>query len=628
MKKRIKKINIIFCIFCIFFVSCADENITKESVVEVFFTPTAIASSKVQLIPSPSPKTIPKKESSPILEKSKIKAESSTLYNSKKTYFIATDNDKEIFKYSEKHNNKLGLSIKIPIEWDEKKISNGFLLKHNHADFRIKHFENKNQSLLDFSQKYLGEIDQYVEKKRKLKSELIISEGNIGRAYYRFIFLINGINDFTIMTFSANPDFLDDYISVFDKIQNSISITHFDITKPEPTIFPTPTVTIFPTPTPTIFPTPTVTIFPTPTPTILPKKEYLYVDGDKIPSKTLAGTNICNERYVKSNFCIEILIYEGVSFEQEKIVLDGLDILTSKYFPNPSKLNVSWPMFGPSGGNLNYIGVILWNSKYSSREDIANDFCKFRTLTSGGPNIKTNPEECIDKHLQILGNNSAGDGLQKSPQVQDNGYFILLGDSVLQEPIQPSNSPPGAKFNDPRKVVAHEYFHSYQTSHAVRMRGGSDGASFEEVTNIGPVWLVEGGAEYAAIKAASVEGWMDWESQMRQRIENSKKILEQYPNFSIDDNSTRAQKAQNEAISQSLGHTLTYIISPWAISYAISLSSHDSVMIDYWEDLEEFGYEESFRKNIGISLEEFYLRFRNFKTKSTDDQMEIIIQQQ
>ena len=628
MKKRIKKINIIFCIFCIFFVSCADENITKESVVEVFFTPTAIASSKVQLIPSPSPTTIPKKKSSPILEKSKIKAESSTPYNSKKTYFIATDNDKEIFKYSEKHNNKLGLSIKIPIEWDEKKISNGFLLKHNHADFRIKHFENKNQSLLDFSQKYLGEIDQYVEKKRKLKSELIISEGNIGRAYYRFIFLINGINDFTIMTFSANPDFLDDYISVFDKIQNSISITHFDITKPEPTIFPTPTVTIFPTPTPTIFPTPTVTIFPTPTPTILPKKEYLYVDGDKIPSKTLAGTNICNERYIKSNFCIEILIYEGVSFEQEKIVLDGLDILTSKYFPNPSKLNVSWPMFGPSGGNLNYIGVILWNSKYSSREDIANDFCKFRTLTSGGPNIKTNPEECIDKHLQILGNNSAGDGLQKSPQVQDNGYFILLGDSVLQEPIQPSNSPPGAKFNDPRKVVAHEYFHSYQTSHAVRMRGGSDGASFEEVTNIGPVWLVEGGAEYAAIKAASVEGWMDWESQMRQRIENSKKILEQYPNFSIDDNSTRAQKAQNEAISQSLGHTLTYIISPWAISYAISLSSHDSVMIDYWEDLEEFGYEESFRKNIGISLEEFYLRFRNFKTKSTDDQMEIIIQQQ
>ena len=94
MKKRIKKINIIFCIFCIFFVSCADENITKESVVEVFFTPTAIASSKVQLIPSPSPTTVPKKESSPILEKSKIKAESSTPYNSKKTYFIATDNDK------------------------------------------------------------------------------------------------------------------------------------------------------------------------------------------------------------------------------------------------------------------------------------------------------------------------------------------------------------------------------------------------------------------------------------------------------------------------------------------------------------------------------------------------------
>ena len=341
----------------------------------------------------------------------------------------------------------MGLSIKIPNEWDEKKISNGLYLKHKHADFGIKHFGDNNQTLRDFSKKYLAEIDQYVEKNTKIQSELIISEGNIGRAYYRFIFLINGINNFTIFTFSANPDFLDDYMPVFDKIQDSIMVIPLNISTPTATILSTPT--------------PTPTILPTPTPTPTPKKQYLYVDGNQIPKKTLAGTNICNERYIKSNFCIEILTYDGISPEQEKIVLEGLDTLTSKYFPNPTKLNVSWPMFGPSGGNLNYIGVILWNSEYSSREDIANDFCKFRSLTSGGPNIKTNPEECIDKHLQILSNNSAGDGLQKSPQVQDNGYFILLGDSVLQEPIQPLNSPPGAKFNDPRKVVAHEYFHSY-----------------------------------------------------------------------------------------------------------------------------------------------------------------------
>ena len=614
MIKGIKKLNIIFCVFCIIFVSCSDEKIVKESVIEVVVTVTPPAVLPVQVMPSPISKMgISTKEPSPVLESSKIKIEPYVPDNSKKTYFIASDNDKEIFEYSEKYNAQLGLSIKIPNEWDEKKISNGFYLKHKHADFGIKHFGDNNQTLRDLSKKYLAEIDQYVEKNTKIQSELIISEGNIGRAYYRFIFLINGINNFTIFTFSANPDFLDDYMPVFDKIQDSIMVIPLNISTPTATILSTPTAT------------PTPTILPTPTPT--PKKQYLYVDGNQIPKKTLAGTNICNERYIKSNFCIEILTYDGISPEQEKIVLEGLDTLTSKYFPNPTKLNVSWPMFGPSGGNLNYIGVILWNSEYSSREDIANDFCKFRSLTSGGPNIKTNPEECIDKHLQILSNNSAGDGLQKSPQVQDNGYFILLGDSVLQEPIQPLNSPPGAKFNDPRKVVAHEYFHSYQTSHAVRMRGGSDGASFEEVTNIGPVWLVEGAAEYAAIKNASLEGWMDWESQMRQRIENSKSILVEYPNLSIDDNSTRAQKAQNEAISQSLGHTLTYIISPWAISYAISLSSHDSVMIDYYEDLEKFGYEESFKRNIGISLEEFYLRFRTFKTKSTDEQMEIIIQQ-
>ena len=375
MIKGIKKLNIILCFFCIIFVSCSDEKIVKESVIEVVVTVTPPAVLPVQVMPSPISKMgISTKEPSPVLESSKIKIEPYVPDNSKKTYFITSDNDKEIFEYSEKYNAQLGLSIKIPNEWDEKKISNGFYLKHKHADFGIKHFGDNNQTLRDFSKKYLAEIDQYVEKNTKIQSELIISEGNIGRAYYRFIFLINGINNFTIFTFSANPDFLDDYMPVFDKIQDSIMVIPLNIS--------TPTATILSTPTPTPTPTATILSTPTPTPTTIPKKQYLYVDGNQIPKKTLAGTNICNERYIKSNFCIEILTYDGISPEQEKIVLEGLDTLTSKYFPNPTKLNVSWPMFGPSGGNLNYIGVILWNSEYSSREDIANDFCKFRSLTS------------------------------------------------------------------------------------------------------------------------------------------------------------------------------------------------------------------------------------------------------
>ena len=53
MIKGIKKINIIFCVFCIIFVSCSDEKIAKESVIEVVVTVTPPAVLPVQVMPSP-----------------------------------------------------------------------------------------------------------------------------------------------------------------------------------------------------------------------------------------------------------------------------------------------------------------------------------------------------------------------------------------------------------------------------------------------------------------------------------------------------------------------------------------------------------------------------------------------
>ena len=104
----------------------------------------------------------------------------------------------------------------------------------------------------------------------------------------------------------------------------------------------------------------------------------------------------------------------------------------------------------------------------------------------------------------------------------------------------------------------------------------------------------------------------------------SLKELADYPNLSIEDNATRAQKANNEALSAGVGHVLTYELAVWAAAYAISISSHDAVMVNYWDDLEQYGYEQSFEKNIGMSFDEFYQSFNEFRQKTLDEQMTVV----
>ena len=97
-----------------------------------------------------------------------------------------------------------------------------------------------------------------------------------------------------------------------------------------------------------------------------------------------------------------------------------------------------------------------------------------------------------------------------------------------------------------------------------------------------------------------------------------------YPNLSIEDNVTPAQHANNYALSPAVGQVLTYELAVWAAAYAISISSHDAVMVDYWDDLEQYGYEQSFEKNIGMSFDEFYQSFNEFRQKTIDEQMTVV----
>ena len=491
-------------------------------------------------------------------------------------------------------NSGNGVVFVLPQTWERKVDSSGLQIFWSNANLVISDVASSTNDLGAFVKNWLIDKPLFVEVDRTQKNNMEIITGSVGRAYRQFVFVLNAANRVTIFTFGANPDYLEEYVAVFEGIQDSIKI--------DASLLPHT-----PTPSPTMTPTST----PTPTP------EYTHINGDQIPSKTAGGTNSCDQRFSATAFCIELLVYEGVTNDHVQKAVDGLVSIVGRYPVSEPELTVTWPEFGPNGGLQSYLGYVIWDPILSTKSDVLTDICQFRYVAAG-LHVKQDKDICESRVSGGLESTVSGSANQSGAELQSNGYIINSSTALYSNPIQSSTAPARLLFGDPRKVTAHEYFHSYQDSHGVRIIGGSTPPT--QVRKIGPIWLIEGSAEYAAVRVSSLEGWMNWETQMKERMNIAKDSLAAYPNKSIDDNSTPSQQENNNQESAALGHALTYELATWAVAYAISISSHDAVMVNYWDDLENYGYEESFRRNVGMNLQEFYISFGEFQKKSLDEQ--------
>ena len=499
-------------------------------------------------------------------------------------------------------DKSIGVSLGIPITWQEIDSNDGFRARGKHADLWSTHFKESADNIDEFAEHFIAATAKYSEDERQRKGMKLISVGSVDRAYQKLIFFPNGNGKISLISLKANSDYLGEYLKIFKKIELSLNVTQ--IARIVQTAAPTQTAAPMQTPEPT----------------------YINVNGDLIPALTEAGGDACDVRFLETAFCIELLEYPGITSEQIQMVVDGLHAIVGRYPVTLAELKVDWPNFGPDGGYQNYLGIVLWDVDESQKDLVIADLCRFK-MVAAGYNIRIDPSNCSARQSEALDSTVSGAAKQGAGNMKDNGYSILAANSMLNEAIKPVTSPAAQMFNDPRKVIAHEYFHSYQTSHAVRMPGGSQSDSLDQVANVGPVWLMEGAAEYAAIRVSALEGWMEWNAQMRAIMDVSLRELADYPNMSIEDNATLSQKANNELISPGVDRALTYELAAWAIAYAISISTHDAVMVKYWDDLEAHGYEQSFERNVGVSLEDFYQEFQVFREKTIEEQMSVVTTQ-
>ena len=203
-----------------------------------------------------------------------------------------------------------------------------------------------------------------------------------------------------------------------------------------------------------------------------------------------------------------------------------------------------------------------------------------------------------------------------------------------------------------KKIIYHEIFHIHQNSHKYYFEESQSFGWNEEQINslrdsetavpmLGPIWIEEGGAEFAAIYLSDEKGWIDYKKSMIEYLDEARSVIADAASrsdiVSLKDYEIGKVIGKLESSSNPSGaaREKAYQYSAGSIAHIFAIEGKyttlDAILIDYYKDLAENerdyvgeGYKYSFTKNWGISLENFYKEFDEFMLKPRAEQISFL----
>jgi len=202
-----------------------------------------------------------------------------------------------------------------------------------------------------------------------------------------------------------------------------------------------------------------------------------------------------------------------------------------------------------------------------------------------------------------------------------------------------------------KKIIYHEYFHIHQNSHTFYFEDTNnfgwnenritDKSTSDYIPLVGPVWLEEGGADFAAVTFYSENNLLDYNSFFTELLDQAREVITdaktredivRLEDYNTGDNIRRFESSENPT---GTSRKFAYQYSAGAIAHLYILKTGratlDNMIIDYYKNLAELerehygeGYKYSFESSFGISIQEFYLEFDEFMLKSRDEQLTIL----
>ena len=315
--------------------------------------------------------------------------------------------------------------------------------------------------------------------------------------------------------------------------------------------------------------------------------------------------------------CVEIVAHNGIS-ESTVAWLESSTLLAMKEFPLTVNELVAPPESPPSvPARLDRLGVIVWHPEHSNSENVAKSLCRF--LQSGCSDGNIDEGYRLYEHGMICKCATGG-----AHPLGTEDWIIKSANYYKEGPDHPDT--PHDWVADGRKIHIHEFFHIYQNAkgrlaRVQAIRTGRDDPAGIEFR--GPSWLAEGSAEYAGFHVISKAGLHPIKEQLAYILDSTKpKLLVGQKRYGIADAVTRHDWTKLDSLN--LSGPIIYDLGVVATAYAISLSSYEAMMVDYWDDLNGLGSKESFRKNIGLSFEQFYIKFAKMMELSNSEILEIL----
>ena len=148
-------------------------------------------------------------------------------------------------------------------------------------------------------------------------------------------------------------------------------------------------------------------------------------------------------------FCIQILSFY-VDAESLEKVHEGLDWAT-RFFP------VSQNELTTQIGIQDYLGIVLWNHETSDVELVARDMCLFRFDLG---DVRDADCRAIIKNNILITKSKAVAG---DANINSHSGFTIL--ASYQYWSRYADDDLDSHRGDFRKILSHEYFHSYQQAH-------------------------------------------------------------------------------------------------------------------------------------------------------------------
>jgi len=172
------------------------------------------------------------------------------------------------------------------------------------------------------------------------------------------------------------------------------------------------------------------------------------------------------------------------------------------------------------------------------------------------------------------------------------------------------------------KTVLHEYWHAVQHSHITTLNWD------KRDDLMGPVWFVEGSAEYMAqygLADLRSQGLLpevpmgDWSFELEGNMEDKLRNVDSALSGECEGRELMSITEYSDPCS-----SLGYDMGAWASAYLLNIAGNDVLLDKFYPDLESNGWQASFEKAAGKSLEEFNVEFMAFMNQSTGERMAIL----